>query len=236
MLGEQLRLIECAPRSQLDDLSRAIWKDHAAGFLSDEDAQSLAEAIQARRSNSRSASVAQGKKPSLFPPRRLQRSPDRKASIERRRRLALSGPLPPAIRAQFTTGELAVLRIIADEVRDHNGACDASLAEIAARAGVCRTLVHNTLRRAALLGLLTIEERRRPGRRNLTNLVRVISREWLVWLKHGLREGGVFRKVSPTGERISKRGENSTQQNRRKGYPRDKEEPEATHSARFSKA
>lgn len=236
MLGEQLRLIECAPRSQLDDLSRAIWKDHAAGFLTDEAAQSLAEAVQARRSTPRPATISQGKKPSLFPPRRLQRSPDRKASIERRRRLALSGPLPPALRAQFTTGELAVLRIIADEVRDHSGACNASLAEIAARAGVCRTLVHNTLRRAALLGLLTIEERRRPGRRNLTNLVRVVSREWLAWLKHGPREGGVFRKVSPTGERVSKTGQACTQPSRHRGYPRDREEPGGTHSVRFSKA
>jgi hypothetical protein len=54
--------------------------------------------------------------------RRRQRSPDRQASIERRRRLAASGPMPPALAARFTTSELAALRIIGDEVR-HHGVC-----------------------------------------------------------------------------------------------------------------
>ena len=49
-----------------------------------------------------------------FPAHVEQRSPDRQASIERRRRLAASGPLPPAMAARFTVSELAVLRIVAN--------------------------------------------------------------------------------------------------------------------------
>jgi hypothetical protein len=46
------------------------------------------------------------------------------------------GELPPALAAGFTTGELAVLRILAEA----HGVCDRSLNELAARAGVCRSL------------------------------------------------------------------------------------------------
>ncbi len=52
------------------------------------------------------------------PARRPQRPPQRAIAIERRRRLASSGPLPPAIACRFTTGELAVLRIVGDEVAE----------------------------------------------------------------------------------------------------------------------
>src|SRR5436190_18942530 len=58
---------------------------------------------------------------------------------------------------------------------------------IAARAGVCRSLVKNALRTAARLGLLTVQERRREGRRNLPNVIRIVSKEWTVWLARGGR-------------------------------------------------
>jgi hypothetical protein len=95
-------------------------------------------------------------------------------------------------------GELAVLRIVGDEVRQH-GHCDRCVDEIAARAGVCRSLVKNALRTAARLGLLTVEERRREGRRNLPNVVRIVSREWLAWLARGPKPIGV-KKVIPTAK------------------------------------
>ena len=47
--------------------------------------------------------------------------------------LAASGPMPPALAAHFTVGQLAVLRIVGDEVRA-NGSCALTLAEIGARA------------------------------------------------------------------------------------------------------
>src|SRR5213079_2316262 len=96
------------------------------------------------------------------------------------------GPMPPALACKFTVSELAVLRIIGDEVRQH-GQCDRCVDEMAARAGVCRRMNQNALREAARLGLMTIEERRREGRRNLPNVVRIVSKEWTSWLARGGR-------------------------------------------------
>src|SRR4051794_33770168 len=46
-------------------------------------------------------------------------------------------------------------------------------------------MVQNAIREAARLGLLSIEERRRDGRRNLPNVIRIISKEWMSWLSKG---------------------------------------------------
>jgi hypothetical protein len=92
----------------------------------------------------------------------MQRSPDKQASIDRRRRLAAAGPLPPAWASRFTTGELAALKIIGSEVRQH-GVCALYIDAIAARAGVCRTTAQNALREARALGLVVVKERRRQG-------------------------------------------------------------------------
>src|SRR5829696_2229778 len=97
-----------------------------------------------------------------------------------------SGPMPPSLACKFTVSELAGLRIIGNEVRQH-GHCARCVDEIAARAGVCRRMVQNALREAARLGLVTIEERRREGRRNLPNIVRIVSKEWVAWLARGGR-------------------------------------------------
>jgi hypothetical protein len=48
-------------------------------------------------------------------------------------------------------------------------------------------MVQNAIREAARLGLVTIEERRRQGRRNLPNVVWIISKEWTMWLARGGR-------------------------------------------------
>src|SRR6185295_10041639 len=85
--------------------------------------------------------------PTRFPPRKVQISPDCARSRERRRTLAASGPMPPQLACKFTTGELAVLAIVAGEVREH-GLCDRSYDEIAARAGTCRPLARRAIRLA----------------------------------------------------------------------------------------
>src|SRR3954470_15588897 len=175
--------------TRLDHLSRSIWQGLAAGAVGDDDAQALAERLHARRSLIRGEIKPVGVpvgRPSLFPPRRLRKAPKRPVAIARRRHLAASGPMPPGLACKFTVSELAVLRIIGDEVRLH-GHCARCVDEIAARAGVCRRMVQNALREAARLGLLTIEERRREGRRNLPNVVRIISKEWTTWLSRGGR-------------------------------------------------
>src|SRR5215218_7246216 len=176
--------------TRLDHLSKAIWQALAAGAVGDGDAQSLAERLHARRSVLRGDLKPVGiplGRASIFPPRRPQRAPKRPVAIARRRHLAASGPMPPGLACRFTVGELAVLRIVGDEVRQH-GQCDRCVDEIAARAGCGRTTAQNALREAARLGLVTVEERRREGRRNLPNLVRIVSREWTAWLAKGARK------------------------------------------------
>src|SRR5215213_5291917 len=193
--------------TRLDHLSRSIWQGLAAGAVADDDAQALAERLHARKSLIRGDLKPVGipiGRPSIFPPRRPQRTPQRPVAIARRRHLAASGPMPPALACKFTVSELAVLRIIGDEVRQH-GHCDRCVDELAARAGVCRSMVKNAIREAARLGLLTIEERRREGRRNLPNVIWIISKEWTSWLVRGGRASrpaaepltGV-KKITPT--------------------------------------
>jgi hypothetical protein len=190
--------------AQMDELSRQLWRGHGAGALSDGEAQGLAEHLQGRR-----AAIREGMRPrpipglagsglvvrraSLFPPRKISRSPDRIASRDRRRLLACSGPLPPRLAARLTEGPRAVLRIVADAVAEA-GLCDLCLDAIAARAGVCRRLVQGALRLAAGDELLTIEERRYPGRRNAPNLVRIVSQDWQAWIKRG----GKRKRTDPT--------------------------------------
>jgi len=194
--------------TRLDHLSRSIWQSLAASAVGDDDAQALAERLHARRSVLRGEIKPVGVpvgRPSIFPPRRLQRAPQCPVAIARRRHLAASGPMPPALACKFTVSELAVLRIVGDEVRQHSQ-CARCVDEIAARAGVCRSMVKNAIRTAARLGLLTVEERRREGRRNLPNVIRIVSKEWTVWLTRGGRSSrpaaepliGV-KKITPTG-------------------------------------
>src|SRR3954447_22414273 len=175
--------------TRLDHLSSSIWQTLAAGAVGDDDAQALAEQLHARRAlirgDLKTVGIRVGR-PSISPPRRLQRTPQRPAAIARRRHLAASGPMPPSLACKFTVSELAVLRIIGDEVRQH-GQCDRCIDELAARAGVCRRMVQNALREAARLGLVTVEERRREGRRNLPNGIRIVSKEWTSWLARGGR-------------------------------------------------
>src|SRR5215207_72733 len=170
--------------TRLDHLSRAIWQGLSAGAVGDDAAQNLAERLHARRSVLRGEIKPVGIPPgrlSIFPPRRLQRAPARPVAIARRRHLAASGPMPPTLACKFTVGELAVLRIVGDEVIGQ-GACSRTIAEIAARAGVCRALAKRALRLADEMGLITIQERRRQGQKNLPNVVRIVSREWTAWI------------------------------------------------------
>ncbi|MCJ2079882.1 hypothetical protein [Methylobacterium sp. J-090] len=173
--------------AQMDELSRQVWQGHGSGVLGDNKAQALAERLHGRR-----MAIREGIRPvgipagraSLFPPRRHVASPDKVASRDRRRLLACSGPMPPALAARFTTGQIAVLRIVADEVTA-KGVCGLCIDAIAARAGVCRRLAQAAIRLAEGDGLLTIEERRHEGRKNSPNLVRIISREWQAWMRRG---------------------------------------------------
>jgi hypothetical protein len=186
MLKEQFHAaIENASGPQLDDLSRKLGTAHGEGMLDDPDAQELWEAIAHRRHQGRTVTVqAVTARKQPGPPRRRpyrQTSPDREASITRRRQLAASGPLPPHLAAKFTTCELAALKIISDEVVA-KGYCDLTIAEIAARAGTNERTVRYAEKWAERWGLISNTRRPREGQKNLTNLIRIISPEWIDWL------------------------------------------------------
>ena len=117
--------------------------------------------------------------------------------MERRRRWAASGALPPALASRFTLAEQAVLAVIAAENRKR-GDCRLTNKEIADVAGVCITTVKNALRAARGLNLLTIEERRLTAFRNASNVVRIVSPEWRAWLWLG----GKSVPCSPTELKI----------------------------------
>ena len=196
--------ISRAQGAALDAVTRALWAAHAAGQCNDDEVTRLDAAIQARRLLERTTQGAvdgQGPLKAALPRRKLQRPPVRSVAIERRRRLAASGPMPPALARRFTTGELAALRIVADEVQTQ-GRCELCLDAIAARAGVCRALAKRALRQAHRLGMLEIRERRRAGAKSLTNVVTVVDREWLTWLTRAKGVGG--KAVTPTDKRVEK--------------------------------
>ncbi len=127
MFAEQMRAAVDGARTlaRLDELSRSLWQAHGAGAVEDDDAQALAEHLHARkvvmRGEIRPVGIPPGRA-SIFPARRPQRTPERDVAIARRRHLAASGPMPPALASRFTTGQLAVLKIVADEIAEGGAA------------------------------------------------------------------------------------------------------------------
>lgn len=186
MLVDQFHQAAAGARSyvQIEAVSRLLWKANAEGVIQDNEAQAVAAALQARRSELASAGGPSHPTPLLGLPRRRKepRSPDRQASLERRRRQAMSGVVPARIAASFTVAELAVLSVVG-RMCQRCGTCILPLDAIAALAGVSRTVVKNALRQARILGLVEVKERRRCGLPSMTNVIKVISPDWSSWLK-----------------------------------------------------
>jgi hypothetical protein len=164
---------------------RDVYRALAAGLIDDEQAAAADAVLRQPSRRLPLPMLLQAPKPphipKLRPPR--PRSPKRSRSIHRRRLLASSGPLPPALAANFTTSELAVLRIIGDECAAH-GSSSLCVDAIAARAGTSRDVVQRAKRTARRLGLLSCEQRRLGYRQSKTTVIRIVSKEWLVWQKH----------------------------------------------------
>jgi hypothetical protein len=213
MLANQFHEAVAAARNTaaLDNTARLLWRAHAEGQIADADAEAIAGAVQARRTAfarpPSGIALSQATPASTRRRPARPRSPNRAASIERRRRQAASGAVPACIAASFTLGEVAALTVIARAVQQV-GQCVLPIDKIAALAGVARTTAQNAVRAAERLGLVLRIERRRRGDRSDTNILRIVSREWLTWLKHG---GGGFRKLSTTNNHYystQKTGEN----------------------------
>ena len=113
--------------------------------------------------------------------------------------------MPDKLRVLYTEGQRAVLFVVAGEVKQR-GYCDLPIDKIAALAGVSRTTVQTTMHEARRLGHIRITVRPQAGRKNLSNVVEIVSEEWLTWLKRGssarpsIGSNSLTRpeKVSPT--------------------------------------
>lgn len=176
----------------LDEISRLTWRALSEGVLAEADADAISRAVEARRRDL-AGSKARGALSAPQPVSGLRRpvrpvSPDRAASVARRRRMAASGQLPPQIAAQFTVAEQAVLAVVARIARRAEVVVE-PLDKLAALAGVCRSSVKNALRAAEKLGLIRVTIRRREGRRNDLNRIGIIAPAWQAWLRIGVSGG-----------------------------------------------
>src|SRR5690349_8955795 len=160
MFVEQIRrAVEASPRVELTKVASLLWRAYAAGQVSEAEAQALSDLIEARRALPTRQKPAQ---------RRFGSRPRSPASMERRRRWAASGALPPALAARFTLAEQAALAVVAAEHRKR-GDCRLTNKEIADVAGVSVSTVKNAMRAARALNLLSVEERRLSAFRNASN-------------------------------------------------------------------
>ena len=193
------RQAEAAPHAALPAVASALWKAFGEGHLSEVEAEALSGLIEARQAETgthapkRTGSLRTG----------AGSRPRTDASMERRRRWAASGRLPPAIAARFTLAEQAVLAMVASEVAKR-GDCRLALSHIAALAGVSRATVRNAIRQAKTLALVTVEERRLARFRSDTNVVCIVSREWTAWLRLARKEGQ--SKFGPTAPAAMPKG------------------------------
>jgi hypothetical protein len=193
------RRAEAAPRAALPAVASALWQAFNDGKITEAEAESLSRVIEERRqagADHRTTGQALGCADPASGPAPLAAAgivrcygsrPRTDASMERRRRWAAAGRMPPALAAKFTTAEAAVLAVVAVEV-GKRGDCRLHLDHIAALAGVSRTTVKNALREAKRLGLVTVEERRITGFKSDSNVVRIISPEWQSWMRLARRE------------------------------------------------
>ena len=199
MFADEIRrAIEAADRITLPQVTAALWRAFGDGKVSEAEAEALSgliEAQKARTPNPRgTASQDRTERPNQgADQRRTNRvgsRPRTDASMERRRRWAASGRLPPGLAARFTLAEQAVLALVAAETVRRKD-CRLSVPNLAAVVGVAETTVRNAIREAVKLGLVTVEERRVTGFRNDTNIVRIVSAEWTAWLRLA-RKGAVL--------------------------------------------
>ena len=206
------RQAEAATRAALPAVTALLWRAYGEGKVTEAETEALSVLIENQRlSGSRPGPGQSPNKLATVTPRaahsiengsnRAER-PRRPgvgsqsctdASMERRRRWAASGRLPPGLAARFTLAEQAVLALVAAEVAKR-GDCRLAIENLAGLTGVSRSTVKNAIREARRLGLVSVEERQLTGFRNDTNVVRVVSREWQAWLRLARQEAHTLRK------------------------------------------
>ena len=196
MFAEEIRrAVQATPRHRLAELSAAVWKSYAAGAIPEDEAQRLAELIEARKVVPQMGATA---------PRRVGSRPRSSASMERRRSWAAGSWMPPSMAAGFTQAENAALAVIIREIAS-TGSCEHPAATIAGRAGVSTSSVRNAVREARRRGILCVQERRIRYDRNGPNLITIASKELALWVRTRSRverQGGGVKSVTPTTNHI----------------------------------
>ena len=190
MFADHLRsAIEAAPRLTLPAVTAQLWRAYGEGQVTEAEAEALSGLIEARQGQSpkaadevSAADIRVAADRLRHPRQHVGSRPRSDASMERRRRWAASGRIPPALAARFTLAEQAVLSLVASEIARRKD-CRLAIENIAAVAGVSRSTVKSAIREAVRLGLVTVEERQITGWRNDTNIVRIVAPEWVAWLR-----------------------------------------------------
>jgi hypothetical protein len=113
-----------------------------------------------------------------------QRAPNRPEAVMRRKRLALTNPVPIQIGCQLTESQRAYARLVRDEHERH-GFFDLCHDEAAARIGTCPKTAKRAQAELKKLALISVERRPQPGRKNLPNIVKIIAPQWLMWIERG---------------------------------------------------
>lgn len=188
------RLSKHAPGGELDDREVSLLHQMALERLDD-----LQEAREKRLPPTRSWFPLRPKSDqSREQAASGKRDPERWA---RKQRLGGLAALPPADDYEgFTEGERAALYIIAADVREL-GACRCTVAEIADRAGVGQTTARNAIRKARERGLLSVQHRPQWRNKWLSNVITIVCKTWLNWLKRfrpnlGFKFKGVRKPAS----------------------------------------
>lgn len=196
---------------QVDNIVKAAAKAFGAGGLNELEAESVFALAHARRQQIRSPQdfsqkiladgiskihlpIPRGKSgglPSYFPPKRRVLKERTAARWQRKNRLGMSSPLPFYLERDFTVGQLAVVRIVADDVFS-KGHCTCTMSELADRAGVSLSWAKQALRIAKALGLLAVEERPQWRAKHKPNIITIISEDWLIWIKRAPRRKALW--------------------------------------------
>lgn len=210
MFADEIRrAIDAATRLTLPQVTALLWRAYGEGKVTEAEAEALSGLIEARTdppgrlrfslgspANSNPNDSPPTHDPAASTRRTVGSRPRTDASMERRRRWAASGRLPPGLAAQFTLAEQAVLALVATETVRRKD-CRLAVGHLAAIVGVAETTVRNAIREAVKLGLVTVEERRVTGFRNDTNIVRIVSAEWTAWLRLARKEPVLNTQLSP---------------------------------------
>jgi hypothetical protein len=155
-----------------------------------------------------------------------QRAPNRPEAVMRRKRLALTNPVPIQIGCQLTESQRAYARLVRDEHERH-GFFDLCHDEAAARIGVCPKTAKRAQASLKKLALISVERRPQPGRKNLPNIVKIIAPQWLMWIERGPKS-----RREPIGGHEGQATDTTLKTERLSQPPcQEKRQPAALHAA-----